>query len=149
MNDPDPTSWQGLSPAGAARRDVLRSQLLARVGWRGRRRRGAQALLLAAVMVLAWFAIAPVMPLERSPIGSVVSPSTPVASAEPTWRIVRDDPSVLSRCATTAVVSRVEFLDDRELQQQLVLSGRSGAMVRSGDRVIVLAPADSWAPVEP
>ena len=145
MSDSDPTMMQGLSAAGVARRDDLRSQLVARVGWRGRRRRGAQALLLGAAAVLAYHAVSPVMPIGRSPIAPPGPP--PAASTAPTWRIVRDDPTVVSRLAATPVVSTVEFLDDRELQQQLVHSGRSAAMVRTGDRVIVLAAADSWAPI--
>lgn len=144
MSGLDPMVAPGLSDAGAARRDALRSRLVRRVGWRGRRRRAAQVVLVTAAMILGYHVVSPVMPSGGRP--DPVAPSMPVAVASPTWRIVHDDPTVLARYATAEVPTRVEFLDDAELRQELAQAGRQPALVRVGQRVIVLAQVDDWRP---
>lgn len=131
-----------LSAAGAARRDALRAQLVRRVGWRGRRRRGAQAVLALCAAILGYHAISPVMPVGPRELPTAAT--TPVAAPAPSWRIIDDDPTVLARCTAPPVPSQVEFLDDDGLQRQLVQAGRTPAMARAGERLIVLAKADDW-----
>ncbi|MCU0867098.1 MAG: hypothetical protein MUC36_25220 [Planctomycetes bacterium] len=67
----------------------------------------------------------------------------PVAVAPAPSRIVRDDPTVLARCAVPAVEREDWYLDDQGLQQLLQQAGCDSGLIRAGGRLLAVAAVDA------
>ena len=67
----------------------------------------------------------------------------PVSVPPAADRIVRDDPSVLGRCAVHAVEREDWYVDDQGLQQLLQQAGCDSGLIRAGGRLLAVAAVDA------
>jgi len=134
---------EGLSPAGAARRDTMLRLLQGEVVRRGRRRRFARVAIAAAIPAIAaaagiWAYRAGTVPPGAPPAEvvrpapEVPAPAAPPEPVEPASRplrieVVRDDPTVVDRAR----------IGDGELLALLASAGRPSGLIRAGGVVIV------------
>jgi hypothetical protein len=139
---------EGLTPAGAARRDAMLDEL---TGYMNRvhrsrriRRRGvAAALLFAVAAAVAYLAL----PGQPTPVHQPITSNplhSPVESSAPPVRIavVRTDPDIVNKYRASAPetsVVRIERLDDDELLRRLDAMGRSAGLVRMGGKAWLTA----------
>lgn len=128
----------GLSPRARQRMAALLPDLLGAVRARRRRRhvrRAAVALMAAALPLFAWQFATATAP-RRDP---------PEVAAAPSWRVVHDDPTVLTRCAVGTRERAEWFVDDDGLQAALRAAERPMGLVRTRGQVLVSAMAiDPW-----
>jgi hypothetical protein len=128
-----------LSAAGAARRDAMRSQLIADVVRRRRRRRATRGvfalLLLLGAGLLAGRVLAPASgpePVVRGPGAGRLE-------------VIGNDRGVLARLSVGGPPAAVAFLDDDQLVSMLVQDGRPAGLVRSGGHVdVVPRVGEEW-----
>jgi hypothetical protein len=130
--------------AGAVRcRDERLPALLAAVRRRRSVRRRARVALAAACVVACVVAFLSLPPAARQQRPALARAEGAVAAATAVARIVRDDPTVLARCAVPAVEREDWYLDDQGLQQLLQQAGCESGLIRAGGRLLAVAAVDA------
>jgi hypothetical protein len=150
MTNPHLISTAPLSPAGRARQGQILLAMQRAGRARRRRRHLAQAAAAVAPLLLVAAAAAwlrPGAPAAPAPIAAPGPVPTPVPAVRLAYSEFDTDPTVLDRYAFTAPEpTTVVYIGDRELSGELARAGLDPGIIRTPDRVYILALNDLAPP---